>query len=100
MVSINGNRIAVTLAIILASLIFSSSCVLDDGQTYLTIDQAGYGDFDSDILRDDDKGYKRTILEASHEERDSKRVNRFAHEARVQAGKHKQTNGTNSETVH
>ena len=100
MISINGNRIAVTLAIVLASLIFSSSCVLDDGQTYLTIDQAGYGDFDSDILRDDDNRYKRTILEASHEERDSKRVNRFAHDARVQAGEYKQTYGTNSETVH
>jgi hypothetical protein len=97
--SINGNRIAVTLAIVLASLIFSSSCVLDDGQTYLTIDQAGYGDFDLDILRDDDNGYKRTILEASHEERDSKRVNRFAHEARVQSGKNRQTYETNSETV-
>ncbi len=99
MISINGNRIAVTLAIVLASLIFSSSCVLDDGQTYLTSDQAGYGDFDSDILRDDDNGHKRTILEASHEERDSKRVNRFAHEARVQSGKYRQTYETNSETV-
>jgi hypothetical protein len=99
MISINGNRIAVTLAIVLASLIFSSSCVIDDGQTYLTIDQAGYGDFDSDILRDDDNGYKGTILEASHEERDSKRVNRFAHEARVQSGKYRQTYETNSETV-
>jgi hypothetical protein len=95
MISINGNRIAATLAIVLASLIFSSSCVLDEGQAYLTIDQTGYGDFDLDILRDDDNGYKRTILEASHEERDSKRVNRFAHEARVQAGEYKQTYGTN-----
>jgi hypothetical protein len=95
MISINGNRIAATLAIVLASLIFSSSCVLDEGQAYLTIDQAGYGDFDLDILHDDDNGYKKTILEASHEERDSKRVNRFAHEARVQAGEYKQTYGTN-----
>jgi hypothetical protein len=99
MISVNGNRVAVTLAIVLASLIFSSSCVLDDGQTYLTIDQAGYGDFNSDILHDDDNSYKRTILEASHEERDSKRVNRFAHEARVQSGKNRQTYETNSETV-
>ena len=98
--SINGNRIAIKLAIVLASLIFVSSCTLDDGEAYLTIDQAGYGDFGSDILRDDDNGYKRMILEASHEDRDSKRVNRFAHEARVQAGKYKQTYGTNSETVY
>jgi hypothetical protein len=100
MISINGNRVAVTLAIVLASLIFSSSCALDDGQTYLTIDQEGYGDFDSDILRDDGSRYKRTILEASHEKRDSGRVNRFAHEARIQAGEYRQTYGTNSKTGH
>jgi hypothetical protein len=91
MIAINGNRITVTLAIVLASLIFSSSCVLDEGQTYLTIDQVVRGDSGADILRDDDNGYKGTILEASHKERDSRRVNRFAHEARVQAGEYRHT---------
>jgi hypothetical protein len=72
----------------------SSSCTLDSEQTQSTIDQAGYGDSDSMVLRNEDNEYRRAIMEASHEYRDSRKVERFAHEARLQAGNHIRIPGT------
>jgi hypothetical protein len=100
MKAINGNRIVNTTAIVLASLIFSSTNALAHEQTNVTTDEVGHGDSDSTGMRIDDQAHKRMILEESHEKRDSKKVDRFAHEARVQAAKYELNFEANQETIY
>jgi hypothetical protein len=100
MKAVIGNSIKFTAAIVLTGLVFSSTNVLAQGQNNTTIGEVGHGDAHLTSMGMDDHKQRRMILEAYHEERDSKKVDRFAHEARLQASKYKLSSRTKSETVY
>ena len=87
-------------AIVLGSLMLYSFNTIADERSLMTVDGTGNFGSKSNSLHIDNHEQKRIMLEASHEKRDNKKVDRFAHEARVQAAKYERQPKTNLKTVY
>ena len=95
----NGYNLVTITTIVLGSFVSISTNALANGQTKVAVDVVDRSDCGSTDTRIDDGKHQRMIQKACHEERDKKKVHRFAHEARLEASKYKVSDRRNTETI-